>query len=338
MSDYVEVSYTGDLLSHRRCRRAWAYEKHAGFHPYEVVQAMEGRLTHHAMEWLARRYRETGAHATNDDLKDQLARYFRILWAQGIRTSFATKQETLDRVLGNLFPGGQIDPIVRTVIEGALHTEYELRTVRKVLPADFGGKTKILLTGVLDVVVQEVSPPTYAFEWTWADEERLEGQVSRRSVPAGVGDLEVWDYKATRADSHYLQDFVLQILTYAALYREKSGRLPDRGVLFFINEPRPDRRLLSVPVTLPLLDAAVAWTHEQVKELRRTVAEFEASPHSVSGGDYRLRGNPVGQRLTDESTKQCTACGRRFDCPEYGAYLRAGHSLADVDPLNVNKN
>jgi hypothetical protein len=31
MSDVIEVSYTGDLLAHRRCARAWAYEKYAGF-------------------------------------------------------------------------------------------------------------------------------------------------------------------------------------------------------------------------------------------------------------------------------------------------------------------
>jgi hypothetical protein len=34
------------------------YEKRAGFHPYEVVQAMEGRLVHHAMEWLTRQHQE----------------------------------------------------------------------------------------------------------------------------------------------------------------------------------------------------------------------------------------------------------------------------------------
>ena len=50
-SDVVEVSYTGDLLAHRRCPRSWVYEQHAGFHPYEQIQAMEGRLVHHAMEW-----------------------------------------------------------------------------------------------------------------------------------------------------------------------------------------------------------------------------------------------------------------------------------------------
>ena len=52
MTEAIEVSYTGDLLAHRRCARAWCFEKQAGFQPYEAVQAMEGRLVHHAMEWL----------------------------------------------------------------------------------------------------------------------------------------------------------------------------------------------------------------------------------------------------------------------------------------------
>ena len=93
MSDVIEVSYTGDLLAHRRCGRAWAYEKRAGFHPYEVVQAMEGRLVHHAMEWLTRQYQEVlGRHATAEELRTQMEHYFRVLWARGIRTAFVVEE------------------------------------------------------------------------------------------------------------------------------------------------------------------------------------------------------------------------------------------------------
>src|SRR5580704_1502448 len=146
VTDVIEVSYTGDLLAHRRCARAWAYEKRAGFQPYEVVQAMEGRLVHHAMEWLTRQYQEEldrRRHVTDEELRRQLDRYFKVLWARGIRTTFESKQATLDRVVGNLFPRGQIDLVVKAVVEGALHTEYELRAVKKVMPADaadFAGK------------------------------------------------------------------------------------------------------------------------------------------------------------------------------------------------------
>ncbi len=127
MNDVVEVSYTGDLLAHRRCSRAWAYEKHVGFRPYELVQAMEGRLIHHAMEWLTRQHHEVhdgDRHATFPELKDQLHRHFRVLWAQGVRTAFETKENTINRVLGNLYPQEKIDPVVKAVVEGAMHAEY----------------------------------------------------------------------------------------------------------------------------------------------------------------------------------------------------------------------
>src|SRR5215475_574378 len=101
MNDVIEVSYTGDLLAHRRCPRAWAYEKHAGFHPYEQVQAMEGRLVHHAMEWLTSFRKQEGRHADSAEVRVQLEHYFRVLWSRGIRTAFASKKDTIDRVLGN---------------------------------------------------------------------------------------------------------------------------------------------------------------------------------------------------------------------------------------------
>ena len=126
MNDVIEVSYTGDLLAHRRCPRAWAYENYAQFQPYEQVQAMEGRLVHHAMEWLAREYRQIGKHPSVTEFRKQLEHHFHVLWTRGIKTAFVSKATTLNRVQDNLFPSGKLDPIVRTAVEGALHTEYEL--------------------------------------------------------------------------------------------------------------------------------------------------------------------------------------------------------------------
>jgi hypothetical protein len=71
MTNVIEVSYTGDLLAHRRCPRAWAYEKYAGFHPYEQVQAMEGCLIHHAMEWLTAFFAREKRHASRAELENQ---------------------------------------------------------------------------------------------------------------------------------------------------------------------------------------------------------------------------------------------------------------------------
>jgi hypothetical protein len=342
MSDVIEVSYTGDLLAHRRCRRAWAYEKRAGFHPYEVVQAMEGRLVHHAMEWLTRQYQDVlGRHATADELQAQMEHYFRVLWARGIRTAFASKQETIDRVVGNLYPDGKLDPVVKAVIEGAQHTEYELRAVKKILPPDvaaFSGKSRILLTGILDLVIQQQSPLTYPRTWKWDSVVDLDGHIAENSTTAAAGEVEIWDYKGTRANTPFVGDYVRQLLTYAALYRDRTGELPVRCVLFFINEPRRDRRLLAIDVDSSVVDAALAWTYDQVRLLRGTADAFETQPDSVLAGELAKEEEPLGKRLSQETTAQCTACTFRFDCPEYTAHLKGGQQHPDINLANVFKN
>lgn len=337
MNDVIEVSYTGDILAHRRCPRSWAYEKYAGFNPYEQVQAMEGRLIHHAMEWLTRRYREAGVLPTADDARAQLERHFKVLWARGLRTAFSSKQDTLDRVTANLFPKGKMHPTVMAAVVGAQHTEYELRTVRKLVKADFAGKSKLLLTGVLDLVVQQQQPLTYPRVWAWTDAKALQGKVVNNPASAAPEELEIWDYKGTRASTPYKGDYVRQLLTYAALYRERTGVLPKRCVLFFINEQDRPEQLLAVPIDSQIVDRALEWTIVEVKRLRQTVLRFESSPCSVEGGNADAAKLPPGQRTDAELAAQCTACAFRFDCPEYTAYLgKPSHS--DIRLGNVYKN
>jgi hypothetical protein len=340
MHDVIEISYTGDLLGHRRCRRAWCYEKQAGFHPYEQVQAMEGRLIHHAMEWLTRHYMEKKQHATSPELINQLNRFFKVLWARGIRTAFESKKNIVERVVGNLFPqalNASMHPTVKAAIEGAEHTEYEIRTVKKVIRADFGGKSRLLLTGILDLVIQQNQPLTYPRSWVWANLATLSGEVSTTAIHAQTGDVEIWDYKGTKATTNYLPDYVRQLLTYAALYKEKSGELPKRCVLFFVNEPEESQRLMAIDVTQQLVDHALAWTIQQVKLIRATTLEFQKSPLAIGGGSLEDIDKPVGQRVTDELKQQCTACGFRFDCQEYCTHL-GGSQHSDVRLNNIKKN
>jgi len=333
MKDVIEVSYTGDLLAHRRCPRSWAYEKLASFQPYEQVQAMEGRLVHHAMEWLTKFYAANSCHSTREQLGDQLAHYFRVLWARGLRTAFTSKQETLDRVLNNLYPtSGTLHPTVVAAVEGAQHTEYELRAVRKLVPLDHDGKRRLLLTGVLDVVVQQRQSFQYPRVWNWIDETTLSGKVGSEALIAKKGDVEIWDYKGSRAKTPYLRDYVLQLLTYAHLFNERSGQVPARCVLFFINEPRREAQLLAVPITGRILDAALEWTISRVKDLQSTIREFQANPESVCGGD------PSSHEVREELSQQCTACGFRFDCAAYKKFLGGRAKHPDIDIYNILKN
>jgi hypothetical protein len=301
---------------------------------------MEGRLIHHAMEWLTRIYKDTGEHANRATLESQLKTYFRVLWARGIRTAFESKQVTIDRVTEALFPGGangSMHNTVKTAIEGAQHTEYELKTVKKLIRADFCGKSRLLLTGVLDLVIQQSHPLLYSRVWDWTDLANLKGAVSKRPVEARTGDVEIWDYKGTRADTKYVGDYVRQLLTYAALYKEKATNLPKRCVLFFVNEKNEEERLLAVEVDESVVLAAFEWTMDQVKLIRSTTLAFQQSPLSVEGGGLEERSLPVGQRVSDELKQQCTACSLRFDCKEYCTHL-GGNQHPDVRLTNVRKN
>ncbi|WP_147332859.1 hypothetical protein [Archangium gephyra] len=131
------------------------------------------------------------------------------------------------------------------------------------------------------------------------------------------------------------------MLTYAAIYRERTGRLPVRCVLFFINEPERQQQLVSIPVDAEVVDAALDWTHLQVEYLQQTVLTFEQEPLKVEGGEFESRASPAGERMSSELKQQCTACGLRFDCTEYRNYLgpgKDGGEHPDVDRLNVKKN
>jgi len=340
MTDVIEVSYTGDILAHRRCPRAWAYEKHTGFVPYEQVQAMEGRLVHHAMEWLSRHYRDNGVLVQRPDLLDHLERFYKVLRSRGITTAFTSKEDLLNRIADNLYNGDTLRRPVSVVIRGAEHTEYELRAVRKVLPSSFGGKSRILLTGVIDLVLQQPDSLVYERVWRWDDKDELTGHVESKELAAAPGDREIWDFKATRASTSYLGDYVRQVVTYAALYRDRTGELPKRCVLFFVNEKKSANALLAVPIDDDLVRRGVVWTEAQVADLRKTVADFEQRPEGLAGGSVLLRAKPVGERVTDDLKAQCTGCPQRFDCDEYLAHLGCSREKPkrDVDPFEVGRN
>lgn len=331
MTSFLDVSYTGDILAHRRCPRSWSYERHAKFHPYEQVQALEGRLTHHAMEWLEAQYRESGSHSTESNLHAQLTKHARVLRSRGIRTRFAKTNTVVERVVRTIFPQGRMDPTVSAVLEGAIHSEYELRTVRRLLAPSQNGE-RCLLTGVLDVVVQQTDRIVYYRQWRWDSLDRLTGQADNAITITSPGDVEVWDYKATPSDTPYAADYVRQLVTYAALYEERSGKHPVRCVVYFMREPDPKHRLLVVDVTPQVIEACVAWTDDQVAALTATARQFEKDPSLVVGGN-------AGE-VSAQLKQQCTACGQRFDCEAYRNSLSLGPDghHPDLSLFNVEKN
>src|SRR5205814_1700884 len=142
------------------------------------------------------------------------------------------------------------------------------RSVRKVIEADFGGKSRILLTGIIDLVLQQQDALTYRQTWVWDDVDTLRGKPQKIADAAAPGQREIWDIKGSRIKTPYLIDYVRQVVTYAALYRERTGMIPRRCVLFFVNEERDEQALLSVPVDDAIIESGLRWTIEQVADLQ----------------------------------------------------------------------
>jgi hypothetical protein len=274
--------------------------------------------------------------------QEQLEHFYRVLRSRGITTAFSSRDEVLGRILDNLYEDEDtMHRPVSAVIRGAVHNEYPLRSVRKVLPGRFAGKSKILLTGIIDLVTQQPDALLYHRTWEWTDRAALDGVVRKAALAAQPGDEEIWDFKASRAKTQYLIDYVRQVVTYAGLYRERTGHLPSRCVIYFVNERDEKKGLLAVPVDDDIVDAAVRWTVDQVAELRQTTLAFEQDPAAVEGGSALLRDHVVGRRVDEDLRAQCTACGQRFDCIEYATFLgpdQAGNLKRDIDPLAVGRN
>jgi hypothetical protein len=348
MSDVYQVSYTGDILGHRRCPRAWLYERHVGLRPYEQVQAMEGNLAHFAMEWLTKHYRKHGTYPKATELEQEMLKRFSVLRSRGIRSEFAKKAEVVARVIEVVYPKsvsfpkgaapvivetGGIDPIVAKCISCALHTEYEIKHVRA-LPAGhkFSGKKQVLLRGILDLVIQQEDSMGFSRVYEIVDPIDLTGSVAEKSIKSVSGDIEIWDYKASKPDTPYIHDYVRQLLTYAALYHRNNPEepLPARCVLAFLRRPKKGTlqdHLIAIPVTQELLDHAENWTMGQIIGIGDSISDFISNPATAKVGTG-------GCGMVDkELAKQCTACGQRFDC---GPYSKA--HAGDCDRSRIDKN
>ena len=344
MSEVVEVSYTGDILAHRRCPRAWAYQRHVGLHPYEQVQAMEGLLAHHAMEWLTIFYRENGHHANADELAQQLLNRYSVLRSRGVRSEFVKKIVIVTRVVSILFPlasptslpvgtfdkAAPLDAVVRACVEGAVHTEYEIKSVQALSPGLYPTKNKYLLRGVLDLVRQESGTFEYHRVFEITNLADCAGILKFGKISTNVDDVEIWDYKASKPDTPYIGDYVRQLLTYAAIYHQHTGSLPKRCVLAFLRQPKKGTladHLVAIPINQSLVDAALKWTTNQVGSIGSSVTTFRTNPLSIPAGDEGCG------KISKELRNQCTACGQRFDCGSYKAV-----APTDCDPSRIDKN
>jgi hypothetical protein len=134
----------------------------------------------------------------------------------------------------------------------------------------------MVLPGVLDLVIQTAEPLVHPRVWTWTERDKLSGQVSSRSIASHPSDLEIWDYKGTRATTTHIGDYVIQLLTYAGLDGERIGELPARCIVFFVNEPKREAQLVAIEIDPDIVGRAEAWTIAEAKRVRQKEAAVRA--------------------------------------------------------------
>jgi len=335
----LTYTYTGDLNSHDRCKRAWAYEKHAHFSPPEQVQAVFGNLYHSALEWLAKAY-----HLSSNGLRPEpdseefgkvLMKKLRMLRAQGIRSKIEKDEGIRDLVLSKVYPTHTpttsttiLHPDFDLIIKSAERTEMDLQApvdLKQELGATwdkviFRDNERLHLRGIVDVVRSIKKPMNFTEVWEW-NSTYTDGKKVNRIVTGKVGDLELWDYKSTKFDPDQILQYVNQMLTYAYIYEKTHNERPVRCVLFFIGEVKPlsepqvSERFLAIEAdNLIVNEKSFQNTLSQVKEIQETINTFEQNPGSLEGGDVN------GNLDDDVATNQCIVCMKRWDCTTYENY------------------
>ena len=334
----LTYTYTGDLNSHDRCKRAWAYEKHAHFSPPEQVQAVFGNLYHSALEWLAKAHHQFAnklrSEPDSEEFGKVLLKKLRMLRAQGIHSKVENDESIKGMVLRKVYPSHTdatpttvLHPDFEIIIKSAERTEVDLKApvdLKATLPTwdkdVFREHDRLHLRGIVDVVRSIRNPMEFDRLWEW-NSTHTDGKAISRKVTGKVGDLELWDYKSTNYDPNQIVQYVNQMLTYAYIYEKTHNERPVRCVLFFIGEVTPPGQP-QVPERFIVIEADNRTVNEksfqntlrQVVQIQETINTFENDPASLEGGD-------VNGDLDDEvATKQCIVCMKRWDCSTYENY------------------
>jgi putative RecB family exonuclease len=300
-----KYSTTGDILSFRRCRRQYGYFGVRGFAGADATQRYFGTLVHDVLDQLNRQHRSGSAVPTDNSAITSLVREcvekaHERLVRTGVRTYKSHDQRERAATLITRF----VQLLGSTFFANVTETEYRLER-----PLRTSTDRPYILEGVVDV---------------------LSGAASHAlRLPFGTApdDVEIWDYKSGRRpaeDSDELQTYVYQMLVYAELYYQQTGRYPARSVLVFLGELGNDTRWNEVagdPARFKELFYAVdpiggkIDVTTAIEDFGRTVDEIEAE----RSRPYQLQWEvPIHE--VDPQT--CDACDIRFSCLRFASALK----------------
>lgn len=295
-------SLTADIVAFRRCARQYGHFKAKGYAPAEQTQLYFGHIIHQVLDRCHSHFQGIQNPQTAGTIPDNGS----LLTDKQIDGYFQTL---------NQLPRGQTPPPAPSEIVGFfIEVENGLKSqgIRAVTP-DL--RTKAVR--VLQYFNRLEGPTLYArvvdTECRLQSDQAnhvLHGVVDLLAEQAGGGGREIWDYKGkTRVGltQRELSNYKLQMQVYAKLHMLKFGVLPDRAVLYFVNEldgptcpaTRPVNAMLEVQ-----LDSA---------EIDDAMIQFAQTVHEIEHARQTDQWDPAPIGTLPE--QDCALCSLRWDCP-----------------------
>jgi hypothetical protein len=276
----MRISLTGDILSFRRCARQYGYFGHEGYVPSRASQAFYGNVIHQVLDRCHRYYRGLevpglkGVKPPDTKIEEFYDDVANALIAHGVRPHRLALKDSALPVLKkfNELEGDILYPRVK-------ETEYRLEEDRQ----DF------VLRGVVDVLA------------TGPEDD--------------PGSYEIWDYKGSKKPdktSKRLEDYEWQMCVYAELYRNKTGTLPKRAILYFLNE----LEILLVPGAAQVRPkTAVHVVDFNEPRIKTALSAFEATAKDIIACRMTRTWNAPGD--VSELKETCDECDLRWKCPAH---------------------
>ena len=272
-------SVTSDILAFQQCSIQYGAYAVRRYEPALVVQLFYGTVIHQVLDRAHMHYGgQLGVPKGTMPTETDIERYFdeveNALKARRIRAVRNVRDQAL-RVLQrfNTLEGPSLYPRI-------VDTECLLQSE----------EPGYILHGNVDVVAN-------------AENDDTEG-------------VEIWDYKGTTrpslGDPAY-QRHVFQLQVYADLFRRKTGKVPTKAILYFLNElapgPKPKRRPVDALLEVALNPAAV---QKALAAFGKTVQDIEFCRLSRKWPDPN----------EDPGEATCDACDLRWNCAATSALGR----------------
>lgn len=264
-------SVTADILAYQSCSIQYGAFAVRRYEPALAVQLFYGTVIHEVLDRAHAHYRgligpqQKGSFPTDRDIQDYFQEVENSLRARRIRAVNQVRDQALE-VLKRF-----------NRLEGpALYPRVFDTECR--LQADQG---TYILHGNVDVLATDPTRPDA---------------------------VEIWDYKGSRKPSRgepTYEKHVFQMQVYAELYRRRTGQVPRRAILYYLNElagPTP-------PQTRPA-NATLEVTFDP-NSVNQAMSSFNTTVQAIEQG-HNTNSWPNPNNPPTEET--CDACDLRWNC------------------------